>query len=142
MILLETTAGQGTNIGYTFEQLADIMERTSIPDRIGVCFDTCHVFAAGYDLSSHKGYNTTMEEFERVLSIDSLKAIHLNDSKKELGSRVDRHANIGQGSIGKDGFDLIVNDERLEKIPMILETPGGDEAYIRELGLLRSLFRG
>jgi deoxyribonuclease-4 len=139
MILLETTAGQGTNLGYRFEQLAEIRERTSIPGKLGVCLDTCHVFSAGYDLSSSEGYNITMDEFKRILTMDSLKAIHINDSKKDLGSKVDRHTNIGEGTIGLEGFELILNDDRTKNIPMILETPGGEEAYIRDLRLLRSL---
>jgi deoxyribonuclease-4 len=142
MILLETTAGQGTNIGYKFDQLAGIMELSSIPDRIGVCLDTCHIFAAGYEISSKEGYSRTIQEFDSILSLDKLKAIHLNDSKKGHGSRVDRHDNIGDGSIGLDGFDNLLNDERLEAVPMILETPGGDEAYKKNLRLLRSLSRG
>jgi apurinic endonuclease APN1 len=114
----------------------------SYPDRIGVCLDTCHIFAAGYDITSSQGYANTMKEFDSILGLEKLKAIHLNDSKKEHGSRVDRHENIGEGSIGTKGFELILNDERLETVPMILETPGGDEAYKKNLRLLRFLARG
>ncbi len=140
-ILLETTAGQGTNIGYKFEQLAEIIERCSIPKKIGVCLDTCHIFAAGYDLTTEDGYGSTMDQFYSMIPKEKLKAIHLNDSKKEIGSRVDRHDNIGDGKIGLDGFRMLMNDDRLKSVPFILETPGGDEAYKKNLGLLRSLVR-
>ena len=142
MILLETTAGQGTNIGHRFEHLADIRERTSISERVGVCLDTCHIHAAGYNISTPADYGSTMDEFNTALSLDSLKAIHINDSKKDHGSKVDRHANIGEGTIGPGGFELIMNDDRLKNVPAILETPGGDEEYIRNLGLLRFLVSG
>ncbi|MGA1849037.1 MAG: deoxyribonuclease IV [Thermoplasmatota archaeon] len=141
MVLLETTAGQGTNIGHTFEQLAMIMERTGIEEHIGICFDTCHAYASGYDITTMESYRETMSSLERTIGMDRLKAVHINDSKKGLGSRVDRHSNIGEGMIGLEGFRHLLNDIRMKDVPMILETPGGDEAYMRNLELLRSLLR-
>lgn len=122
-LLLETTAGQGTNLGHTFEQLAAIADRVEAKDSVGFCFDTCHVFAAGYDLRTKKSYHRTMSAFDRVVGLDRLRVIHVNDAKKVLGSRVDRHEHIGQGAIGIDAFRFIMNDRRLGAIPKILETP-------------------
>lgn len=139
MLLLETTAGQGTGIGYTFEQLRSIIDLVDDDNRMGVCLDTCHVFAAGYDIRTNESYNAVFKEFDEVLSLDRLKVIHVNDSKKAYGSRVDRHANLGEGEIGRKAFDLLVNDERLLNIPMILETPGGDEMFKKNLKLLKKL---
>jgi len=127
MICLETTAGQGYNIGYRFEQIAEIIEKTSEEHRLGVCLDTCHVFAAGYDIRDEKSYNKTFREFDTVIGIKRLKIIHINDSKRELGSRVDRHEHIGRGLIGVKAFDLIMNDRKLKGIPKILETPKGED---------------
>lgn len=124
-ILLETTAGQGTCLGARFEHLAEIIELSRYPKRLGVCLDTCHVFAAGYDFRTEDTYNKMIDDFDAIIGIDRLKAIHLNDSVKECGSRVDRHAAIGFGSIGEKAFGLLVNDPRLSKLPMILETPKG-----------------
>lgn len=138
-VLLETTAGQGTSLGYTFEQLADIIDLVECKDRVAVCFDTCHVFGAGYDLRGEEAYNTTMDEFDGILGIDKLKVIHLNDTKQPLGSRRDLHENIGRGEIGLEGFRLLVNDKRLQDISMILETPGGEVSYVENLRILRSL---
>ncbi len=127
-ILLETTAGQGNYIGHTFEQLAAILERLERPKRFGVCLDTCHIFAAGYDIRTPHAYRKTMDEFDRTIGLERLLAVHLNDSVRGLGSRVDRHAHIGLGEIGLTGFAEIVNDQRLANLPMILETPkGADE---------------
>jgi len=122
-ILLEGTAGQGNSVGCRFEHLAAILDRCKGRDRLGVCLDTCHLFAAGYEIRLADAYAATMDEFDRIVGLDTLRAIHLNDSKKPLGSRVDRHAHIGLGEIGADGFSQLVNDVRLAKIPMILETP-------------------
>ena len=122
-ILLETTAGQGNCIGHTFEQLAAILSRLDRPKRFGVCLDTCHIFAAGYDIRTSAAYRRTMKTFDESVGLERLLAIHLNDSRRELGSRVDRHAHIGAGEIGLDGFANIVNDARLADVPMILETP-------------------
>ncbi|MDT8316760.1 MAG: deoxyribonuclease IV [bacterium] len=126
-IVLETTAGQGTNLGYSFEQLATIIENTGSSDRMKVCFDTCHVFAAGYDISTVDGYHETMEIFDRIIGLDRLVAFHINDSKKGLGSRVDRHEHLGQGEIGEVAFRMVMNDDRFKSIPKILETPKGKE---------------
>ena len=123
MILLEQTAGQGTALGATFEQLASIIAKTNGHRRIGVCLDTCHLLAAGYDLCSPEGYESTFTQFERLIGLDRLKAFHLNDSKKPLGSRVDRHAHIGEGCLGLEPFRRILNDRRFRDQPMLLETP-------------------
>ncbi len=139
MLLLETTAGQGSNLGYRFEQIAYLIENTKDKERIGVCLDTCHIFAAGYDIRTKEAYDNTMKAFDDIIGLSKLRAIHLNDSKNDLGTRKDRHEHIGKGYIGLDGFKFIVNDERLQNIPMILETPGGDKYYKENLELLRSL---
>ncbi|MBN2092002.1 deoxyribonuclease IV [candidate division KSB1 bacterium] len=138
-VLLETTAGQGTSVGYRFEQLREIIDRVQCPENIGVCLDTCHIFAAGYDLRDESAYQKTMLEFDEIIGLDHLKVIHLNDAKKKPGSRVDRHENIGLGTIGEVAFQLIMNDDRLANIPKILETPGGDEWFMKNLALLRSM---
>jgi len=141
-VLLETTAGQGSSIGHRFEHLAAIMEKTSDQSRIGVCLDTCHIFAAGYDISTGEGYRQTINEFDKIIGIDRLYVIHLNDSKREAGSRVDRHEHIGDGFIGLEGFRYLINDRRLEKIPKIIETPKiktGKDGDIINLRRLRRL---
>jgi deoxyribonuclease-4 len=126
-ILLETAAGQGNCVGHTFEHLRDILGATRRRRRIGVCFDTCHVHAAGYDLVSRRGWETTIEAFDRTVGLARLAAIHVNDSKRPRGSRVDRHEHIGRGSIGEAGFRNLMADPRLAGIPKFLETPK-DEA--------------
>ncbi|HEX3703089.1 MAG TPA: deoxyribonuclease IV [Vicinamibacterales bacterium] len=123
MVLIEHTAGQGTALGCTFEQIASIIAEASGHVRLGVCLDTCHLLASGYDLCSVEGYTTTFEQFERTIGIERLQAFHLNDSKKPLGSRVDRHEHIGQGHLGLEPFRRIVNDPRFSGLPMLLETP-------------------
>lgn len=141
-LLLETTAGQGSSIGHTFEQLAQIIELIKDRHRIGICLDTCHIFVGGYDIRTEDAYNQTMNTFERILGLDQLFVIHFNDSKKDFGSRVDRHAHIGQGFIGLAAFQFFLKDERLLHIPKLLETPKGDEEEDwdrRNLDLLRSL---
>ncbi|HEX9917200.1 MAG TPA: deoxyribonuclease IV [candidate division Zixibacteria bacterium] len=120
---LETTAGQGSNIGYRFEQLAEIMGLIEDKKRVGICYDTCHTFAAGYDIRNKESYEKTWKEFDRILGTKNLLAIHMNDSKKGLGSKIDRHEHIGKGEIGLAGFKLIMNDQRWENVPKILETP-------------------
>lgn len=125
--LLETTAGQGSCLGHRFEQLAYIMENVKDPDRLGVCVDTCHIFAAGYPLENEKEYKATFRELNKTVGVKSIKAFHLNDSKKELGSRVDRHEHIGKGCMGLAPFRHLLNDRRFKKIPMYLETEKGDE---------------
>jgi deoxyribonuclease-4 len=137
MLLLETTAGQGTNVGSTFEELRQIIDFTVHPERLGICFDTCHAYVAGYDLVNADKYNETFARFDDILVLDRLKCLHLNDSIKPLGSRIDRHANLGEGFLGWEVFMRIVNDERFANLPMILETPGGDENYAREIAALK-----
>ncbi len=140
-ILLETTAGQGTNLGYRFEQLAWLLEHAPQGERLGVCLDTCHVFTAGYELRTPEGYAATMEAFDRIIGLERLKALHFNDSKYDLGTRKDRHAHIGKGHIGLEGFRHVINDPRLARLPGLLETPkSGDLHEDREnLAVLRSL---
>jgi deoxyribonuclease-4 len=123
MVLLEHTAGQGTALGSTFEQLASIVAKMNDHRRVGVCLDTCHLIASGYDLASPEGYASTFSQFERLIGFARLKAFHLNDSKKPLGSRVDRHEHIGKGCLGLEPFRRIVNDPRFLQLPMLLETP-------------------
>jgi deoxyribonuclease IV len=123
MVLLENTAGQGTTLGATFEQLASIIAKTGAHRRVGVCLDTCHLLAAGYDICSADGYASTFNQFGRLVGFERLKAFHMNDSKKPLGSRVDRHEHIGQGHLGLEPFRRLVNDRRFRDLPMLLETP-------------------
>lgn len=127
LTLLETTAGQGTNLGHRFEHLREIISEIAHPDRVGVCVDTCHIFAAGYPLIEPEEYAATMQEFDTLIGLDRIKAFHLNDSLKPFGSRVDRHAHIGRGTLGLEPFRHLVNDPRFEKIPMYLETAKGEE---------------
>jgi len=140
MVLLETTAGQGTGLGSSFEELAS---HSKYSDRLGVCYDTCHTFAAGYDISTKKGYSKTFSDFESIIGLDRLKIFHLNDSKKELGSRVDRHDHIGKGKIGLAGFKLLINDPRFAAHPMVLETPKGKDLKedVENLKLLWGLIK-
>lgn len=125
--VLETTAGQGSAIGYRFEHLRTIIDGVDDHERMAVCIDTCHIFAAGYDISTEKGYGEIMKEFDAIVGLKRLVAIHTNDSKKPLGSRVDRHEHIGKGAIGKTGFRMLMQDERLFSVPKILETPKGED---------------
>ncbi|HEX9024347.1 MAG TPA: deoxyribonuclease IV, partial [Geobacteraceae bacterium] len=125
-ILLEATAGQGTNLGYRFEQLRAIIDGAAFPHRFAVCYDTCHTFAAGYDITTQDGYAKIFAEFDRIIGLERLRCFHMNDAKKGLGSRVDRHEHIGRGTMGLEGFRLLMNDPRFAKIPKILETPKGD----------------
>ena len=126
-VLIETTAGQGTCLGATFEHLAAILAGVASPGRYGVCLDTCHVFAAGYDLRTAAGYEAVMAEFDRVVGLDQVKLFHVNDSAKPLGSRVDRHAGLGLGAIGAEAFRLLATDPRFAGHPMVLETPKEDD---------------
>lgn len=123
MVLLENTAGQGTTLGATFEQLASIIAKTGDHPRIGVCLDTCHLLASGYDLCTPEGYASTFAQFGRIVGFERLQAFHMNDSKRPLGSRVDRHEHIGRGHLGLEPFRRIVNDRRFRDLPMLLETP-------------------
>ena len=140
-VTLEITAGQGSNLGYRFEQIGDVLDATKESDRLRVCFDTEHAFAAGYDIRTKEGYEQTFAEFDDAIGIDRLAAFHLNDSKKEFHSRVDRHEHIGKGYIGVEAFRLLLNDKRFWGLPMCLETPKGpDLKEDREnLTLLRNL---
>lgn len=138
-ILLETTAGQGTTVGWRFEHLAKMIRGTKEPERIGVCFDTCHVFAAGYNLSTKQGYAAVMAEFDRTVGLAKIEAFHLNDSKKGLGCRVDRHEHIGRGELGLECFRALLNDARFSDTPMVLETPKEDDMDKTNLKLLRGL---
>ena len=124
---LETTAGQGTNLGYRFEQIAYIIERVADGSRLGVCVDSCHIFAAGYALESRQEYEQTMSELDEIIGTEQVRAFHLNDSKRELASRVDRHETIGAGELGLEPFRHILNDRRFLRLPMYLETPKGEE---------------
>jgi deoxyribonuclease-4 len=141
-LLLETTAGQGSSLGHTFEQLTHIADLVESKEKIGFCLDTCHIFAAGYDLRKKKDYEATMQRFDRIIGLDRLYVVHLNDAKKGLESRVDRHEHIGEGKIGAEAFRFIMNDPRLDAVPKILETPkkkGPIDYDSINLGLLRSL---
>jgi deoxyribonuclease-4 len=153
MILLEHTAGQGTNLGHRFEHLAAILTRLDGSPRVGVCLDSCHLIAAGYDLCSDDGYRDTFEAFDRLVGIERIRAFHLNDSKKPCGSRVDRHEHIGRGCLGLEPFRRILNDPRFAALPMLLETPkldtpesrrksDADPWDLRNLRTLRRLLRG
>jgi deoxyribonuclease-4 len=135
--VLENTAGQGSNLGYTFEQLAYIIDRVEDKSRVGVCIDTCHTFAAGYDIKTEAGFRETFEHFDEVVGFQYLKGMHLNDSKKEHGSRVDRHEVLGQGILGIEPFRMIMQDSRFNRIPLILETPD-EERWAEEIKWLYS----
>jgi len=143
MIDLETTAGQGTCLGHRFEHLQEIIERTTARDRLGMCVDTCHIFAAGYSFGDRERYDEMLNELDRVVGFERLRVWHLNDSRREFASRVDRHAGIGDGHLGLEPFRLLVNDPRFRSLPMILETPkgiaDGEELDARNLRILRSL---
>ena len=140
-VWLETTAGQGAHLGYAFPQLRAILNGVKEPDRLGICFDTAHAFAAGYELRTREGYEATWADFDETVGLARLKAIHLNDSKKELGSRVDRHEHIGQGLLGLEPFRFLLNDDRFRGLPMTLETDKGPdlEEDKENLAVLRSL---
>jgi deoxyribonuclease-4 len=143
-ILLETTAGQGTNLGYCFDHLAEIIERTESKNRLGVCFDTCHAFAAGYDFRNPTSYQELFRKFDDIIGLNRLMLFHLNDSKKGLGSRVDRHEHPGIGKIGLQAFSLLLNDDKFSHHPFLLETPKGKDENgvdldIINLNLLREL---
>ncbi|MBA3231961.1 MAG: deoxyribonuclease IV [Acidobacteria bacterium] len=151
-ILLEHTAGQGTNLGHRFEHLRTLIERLNGSDQIGVCLDTCHLLAAGYDVCTEAGYRETFREFDRLVGLDRIKVFHLNDSKKPCGSRVDRHEHIGKGCLGIEPFRMLLNDPRFAGLPMLLETPkldtpesrrksDADPWDARNLRTLRTLLR-
>jgi deoxyribonuclease IV len=136
-LLLETTAGQGTSIGHRFEQIAFILDRVHKKVPIGVCIDTCHIFAAGYDIRTKAAWDATLEQFDRIIGLKYLYAFHVNDSLQPLGSRKDRHADIGKGEIGRECFQVMMTDPRLREIPKYLETRGGPPLWKEEIALLR-----
>ena len=138
-ILLETTAGQGKGLGHKFHHLKTIIDKIKNKERIGICFDTAHSFVAGYDFRSKKKYTEVWNDFDDIIGLKYLLAFHLNDTEKDFGSRVDRHAHIGKGNIGKEAFALLVNDEQFKNIPGILETPEGDKMFETNLKFLKSL---
>jgi deoxyribonuclease-4 len=143
LVLLEITAGQGSSLCYRFEHMAWILQHVQRPERVGVCVDTCHLFAAGYELRTEEGYGRTFRQLDATVGLGRVKAFHLNDSRRGLGSRVDRHAHIGEGQLGLEPFRLLLNDPRFQDHPMILETPKGpamDEDR-HNLAVLRALLR-
>jgi deoxyribonuclease-4 len=137
--VIENTAGQGTNLGYKFEHLAHIIDKVQDKSRVAVCIDTCHAFTSGYDISTEQGFKETFDHFDKVVGFIYLKGMHLNDSKKELGTRVDRHDNLGIGYIGWDTFKFIMADSRFDNIPLILETPE-NEIWVEEISLLKGFY--
>ena len=142
-LLIENTAGQGSGLGSCFEEIRDIIQNSQFKERLGVCFDTCHAYAAGFDIKSRTGYRKTFEHFDRVIGLDRLRFFHVNDAKKGLGSRVDRHWHIGKGELGVEGFSHLVNDPRFRNHPMVLETPKGKNLAEDKVNLavLRSLVK-
>lgn len=136
--VIENTAGQGSNLGFTFAQIAHIIDKVEDKSRVGVCIDTCHAYSAGYDLRSEEGYSKTWHEFDQMIGSQYLRALHLNDDKRELGSHIDRHESIGKGTLGLDFFRRLVNDPRFDNMPLILETPD-DTIWPEEIALLYSL---
>ena len=140
-ICLETTAGQGKTLGHRFEQIAQIIDLVQEKKRLGVCYDTAHTFAAGYDIRTRKTYDQTFKKFDKIIGLKRLEVIHLNDSKKDLGTRVDRHEHIGKGFIGLDAFRMLLNDPRFENIPKILETPKEGDMDKKNLKILRDLVK-
>ena len=140
-VLLELTAGQGTNLGSRFEHIAEILQLCRVADRLGVCFDTCHVLAAGYEFRDARSYRRTFRRFDELIGLDRLRGFHLNDSRHGLGSRRDRHEHIGHGEVGLEGFRLILNDRRFRDRPMVLETPKGEDLAEdrRNLSVLREM---
>lgn len=140
-ILMEISAGQGQTVGHTFEELAEVIDGIEEKNRVAICMDTCHTWAAGYDVLTPEGYAETMDNFKSVLGIEKLKGFHLNDSKKGRGSRVDRHEQIGMGTLGLQGISNFVNDKRFRNIPMILETPKGEEGYGQDIENISKIIR-
>lgn len=139
-VLLETMAGKGSEVGRNFEELQAIIERVDLKEKIGVCLDTCHVWDAGYDIVEH--LDEVLKEFDRIIGLERLKAIHLNDSMNPLGSHKDRHARLGEGQIGPEALQRIVCHEKLQGLPFILETPNDDEGYAAEIAMVKSWREG
>jgi len=140
--VLENTAGAGTVVGYRFEQLAEMVKGSAHPDRLGVCVDTCHTFAAGYDFRTRDGYDALLRTIDETVGLGRIRAFHLNDSVGDLGSKLDRHEDVGKGKLGKEAFRFLVNEERFRDLPGCLEFPGADAGYRRNLKTLRSLVTG
>lgn len=138
-LLLEATAGQGSCIGARFEELSEILERVKDKVPVGVCIDTCHIFVAGYDIRTPEAWDATLNEFDKKVGLQHLYAFHLNDSVKGLGTRVDRHANLGQGEIGLEAFKFLMQDPRTRHLPKYLETPDGPSVWVKEIQMLREL---
>ncbi|MBQ7477677.1 MAG: deoxyribonuclease IV, partial [Selenomonadaceae bacterium] len=138
-VLLETMAGKGSEVGRSFEELRAIMDRVTLNDKLGICLDTCHVWDSGYDIATN--LDSVLEEFDRIIGIDRLKAIHLNDSLNPLGSHKDRHARIGEGCIGLEALSAVTRHPKLRELPFILETPNDNDGYAEEIALLRKQFR-
>ena len=136
--VIENTAGQGSNLGFTFQQIKQIIDQVEDKSRVGVCIDTCHAFTAGYNIKTKEGFEEVFKEFEDIIGFKYLKGMHLNDSKKDLASKVDRHDNLGYGTLGLDVFRFIMNDIRFDGIPLILETPD-DQKWAEEIALLKSM---
>jgi deoxyribonuclease-4 len=136
--VIENTAGQGTNLGFSFYQIKKIIDGVKDKSRVGVCIDTCHAYSAGYDYKTKAGFEKVFQEFDNVIGFNYLKGMHLNDSKKELGARVDRHESLGRGTIGLELFECIMNDSRFDGIPMVLETPNSD-IWVEEIKLLKRM---
>ena len=136
--VIENTAGQGTNLGYRFEHLAFIIDHVEDKKRVGVCIDTCHAYTAGYEIKSEEGFNKAFSDFDTIVGFNYLKGMHMNDSKKELGTRVDRHHSLGEGFLGLEIFQRIMKDERFDNIPLIMETPD-DSKWKEEIELLKSM---
>ena len=137
-VLLETMAGKGTEVGRSFEELASIIDKVKLADHVGVCLDTCHVFDGGYDIATR--LDEVLDQFDRIIGLERLKAVHINDSKNSLGSRKDRHEKIGKGHIGLDAFRQIINHPALRRLPFYLETPNDLDGYAREIAMLRELY--
>jgi deoxyribonuclease-4 len=137
-LVLETTAGQGSSIGYRFEHLAELIDRSHYPERVGICIDTCHIFAAGYELRTDEGYQSTLKTFDRLIGFRKLRGVHLNDSRSPLGSRIDRHASIGRGELGLETIRRILGDPRFEDVPLILETPN-PALWLDEIAFLKKI---
>jgi len=136
--VIENTAGQGTNLGFSFYQIKKIIDQVEDKSRVGVCVDTCHAYSAGYNIKNRAGFEEAFREFEMVVGFEYLKGVHMNDSKKALGSKIDRHESLGKGTLGLEVFECIMNDSRFDNIPLILETPN-DELWIEEIQLLKNM---
>lgn len=138
-LLLETTAGQGSAVGWRFEEIAYILDKVNAQIPVGVCIDTCHIFVGGYDIRTPEAWDITLNQFDKIIGLKHLYAFHLNDSVKGLGSRVDRHAHLGKGQIGIEAFRFLVRDKRTKHLPMYLETPEGPELWVKEIAMLREM---